>query len=120
MTTSRRATQAELRAGWAGTGGRAACDSRAPLPPKQEGCRERLAAAHRSELLANPLEELAVIAAISVRLVQPGHVPVVGAGDGGGREVSVQDDLGLVDCDELPNSRAVLEQREQVRETGGD
>src|SRR5438094_9313041 len=102
----------------AGTDGHAVAGSRPPLPPKQERRGEGLAAADRSELLPHPLEELAVVAAVAIRLVQPCHVPVMGAFDGGWREVSVQDQLCLVDRHEPPYAGAVVEKCEQIREAG--
>src|SRR5438876_264351 len=102
----------------AGTDGHAVAGSRPPLPPKQERRGECLAGAHRSELLSHPLEELAVVAAVAIGLVQPRHVPVMGAFDGGWREVSVQDQLGLVDRHEPPDAGAVVEEGEQIREAG--
>ena len=59
-----------------------------------------------------------MIAAVAVRLMQASDVPVMGALDGGGREVSVKDGLRLVDGDELPHTGPVVEQGQQVRETG--
>src|SRR5688500_14728613 len=68
-----------------------------PFAPVEERCGERVAAAHAPKLLAGALQQLAVVAAVAVRLVEAGDVPVVRADHGRRREVSVQDGFRLVD-----------------------